>query len=128
MRCYYHPDRDAVAICKSCQRALCMECTADVPPGIACRGKCEADVAAVNLVVERSKTSFRKAGAAYYGNAIAMLLVGLMTMAFSIVPAFLYQEYSALLLAPFGGVLLLWSFLSYRNGRQITRVDPKNER
>lgn len=26
MKCYYHPDRDAVASCKKCGRAICKEC------------------------------------------------------------------------------------------------------
>ena len=26
MRCYYHSDREAVAICRTCGKALCYEC------------------------------------------------------------------------------------------------------
>jgi hypothetical protein len=43
MKCFYHADRDAVGVCKSCQRALCHECAADVGKGIACTGRCEED-------------------------------------------------------------------------------------
>ena len=32
MRCFYHPDRDAVATCKSCGKGLCQECAAVYSP------------------------------------------------------------------------------------------------
>jgi hypothetical protein len=44
MKCFYHADRDAVGVCKSCQRALCHECAADLGKGIGCKGRCEEDV------------------------------------------------------------------------------------
>ena len=43
MRCFYHADREAVGVCKSCQRAICHDCVADIGKGIACKGRCEED-------------------------------------------------------------------------------------
>jgi hypothetical protein len=43
MRCFYHADREAVGICKSCQRAICHECITDIGKGIACKARCEDD-------------------------------------------------------------------------------------
>jgi hypothetical protein len=43
MRCFYHADREAVGVCKSCQRGICHECIADVGKGIACKNRCEDD-------------------------------------------------------------------------------------
>ena len=54
MKCFYHRDKDAIGICKSCSRALCQECAAEFPKGIACKGRCEEDVRAVIELIERN--------------------------------------------------------------------------
>jgi len=43
MRCFYHLDREAVGVCKSCQRGICQECATDIGKGIACKAHCEED-------------------------------------------------------------------------------------
>ena len=40
MKCFNHPDTDAVAICKSCGRAVCHECALPSDVGIACQKSC----------------------------------------------------------------------------------------
>ena len=122
MKCFYHPDRDAVATCKNCSRGVCPECSAEVAPGIACRGKCEADVAALNLVLERSKSAYQKTGAAYARNALVMLICGALFIGFGMLPVLMSQNYGAFFLVPVGAVFLLWSYFSYRSGKQITEV------
>jgi hypothetical protein len=54
MHCYYHQDREAVGGCKSCGKGLCHDCAADLGKGLACRGRCEADVQAVIALVDRN--------------------------------------------------------------------------
>jgi hypothetical protein len=54
MHCYHHQDREAVGGCKSCGKGLCPECAADLGKGLACRGRCEADVLAVIALVDRN--------------------------------------------------------------------------
>ena len=127
MKCFYHPDRDAVALCKSCSRGLCSDCSADVPPGVACRGKCEEDVASLNLVIRRSKTAYQKTGAAYRRNAIATLIMGVFFVAFGVLPVLVSQSYGALFLTPLGCVSLLWSYFSYRSGKEISEVLDRSE-
>jgi hypothetical protein len=41
MRCFYHHDKEAVALCRGCGRGVCAECGVDVGRGLACRGRCE---------------------------------------------------------------------------------------
>ena len=53
MKCFFHQDRDAVGICKSCGRGICSECAFDLGKGIACRGRCEQDARDVIQLVER---------------------------------------------------------------------------
>jgi len=54
MRCFYPQDREAVGACKSCNKGLCPECAVDLGKGLACRGRCEADVQAVIKLVDQN--------------------------------------------------------------------------
>jgi hypothetical protein len=42
MKCFYHPEIDAIGFCKSCGRAFCRGCAAEVSGVLYCRGGCEA--------------------------------------------------------------------------------------
>ena len=44
MKCFYHNDKDAVGICKSCKKGLCIDCAVDLGKGLACKNYCEEDV------------------------------------------------------------------------------------
>jgi hypothetical protein len=37
MRCFNHPDRQSIAICKSCGKGLCHDCFHESEAGISCR-------------------------------------------------------------------------------------------
>lgn len=76
MRCFYHRDRDAVAACKNCGRGLCPDCSVDVGNGLACPGRCEAEVRSLNEVIERNKTAYEKTSAAYQKMALFYLALG----------------------------------------------------
>jgi hypothetical protein len=54
MKCFYHPQSDAVGTCKHCHRGVCRECAAERMDGIACLGRCEASVDAVNALIQRN--------------------------------------------------------------------------
>src|SRR2546427_2740465 len=79
MKCFNHPLIDAVAICKNCQRGLCLECGADLGDGLACKNQCEAQVKAL-VSSERVSRRFcersRKPGP--YGRlaSIALIILG----------------------------------------------------
>jgi hypothetical protein len=124
MKCYYHQDRDAVALCKSCHRALCPDCAADVPPGTACRGRsCEQEVAEVNLMLERGKSVYQKTGRAHRRNALAFLVMGFVMVACGILPFVLNGDPGTLILSAFGVFFLILALFSFRSGKQIERVD-----
>lgn len=54
MNCYKHNPAPAVGICKTCFKAVCPECAADVGNGLACKGACETKVLELNEMWERS--------------------------------------------------------------------------
>jgi Flp pilus assembly protein TadB len=127
MKCYYHEENEAVAICKSCSRALCKSCAADVHPGTACINRCEKDVEALNLMIEKNKTAYQKTGKAYKRNAIALLLSGLAFSFIGIIPILVSKNYSSAFMVVLGFIFLLWSYFSYRSGKQIETTEKKAE-
>jgi hypothetical protein len=91
MRCFYHSTIEAVAICKNCSKGLCAECAFEVVNGIACKGKCEAEVLALNEMIQRGKKSgqiidesrertaqsYKRTAGTYTSTGIFMGLLGL---------------------------------------------------
>ncbi len=55
MKCFNHSERDAVGTCKHCSKGLCMACLTDMGGGLACKGKCEDDVAYLNEMTKKVK-------------------------------------------------------------------------
>lgn len=81
MRCFYHQEKEAVGSCKSCGKGLCVECAADLGKGLACRGRCEADVSAVNAYVDRNVAT---GGGYRAGSALFLLVAGAACIAFGL--------------------------------------------
>ena len=54
MRCFNHPEIEALGICKSCNKGLCSSCATDLDHGLACRDKHEQSVESLNTMILRS--------------------------------------------------------------------------
>lgn len=54
MKCFTHEERDAVGTCKSCGKGLCRDCAVDMSKGLACRNKCENEVAALIELIDQN--------------------------------------------------------------------------
>ena len=54
MKCFYHPNVDAVGLCKHCQRGLCSACGAERDSGLACRERHETEVDQVSALIRRN--------------------------------------------------------------------------
>lgn len=67
MRCFNHPERDAIGSCKGCSKGLCMDCAADLGHGLACKGKHEEMVETYDMIVSKN--------ARVYGNASRNTLI-----------------------------------------------------
>ena len=73
MRCFNHPEVEAIGVCKSCQRGFCRECAADLGHGLACMGKHEEDVNTLNSILNQSAKIYavtpktRNAAPLFYG-------------------------------------------------------------
>jgi len=85
MKCFTHRNTEAVAVCRSCGRALCPDCIADVGLSCACKNRCEATVASFNAMLTRGAPG--KIGAAMplgYDRLIFLLVLGLTFVCFGV--------------------------------------------
>lgn len=128
MKCFYHRERDAVALCKACNRGVCHECAMDVPPSTACKSRCEGEVAALNLVMERGKTAYQKTGKAYRLVSIVALLIGGLFTILGLLPILLGQGYGAIIAAPIGAIFMFYGYALRRNAKQIESIDSNEKR
>lgn len=121
MKCFKHEGADAVAICKSCNKALCHACAVDVGNGIACAGACEGEVRILNELIRRNRTSAQRTTYAYRRNAIVCVLLALIFVYLS-VDAF-QSNRSPLLVVTVGSavVFLLAAFFNYSAGQKFMR-------
>jgi hypothetical protein len=86
MKCYNHPNQDAIGICKNCSKGLCKDCITEVENGIACTSTCVEEVKLINSLINRNKTSYKKVSGSHYRNAylyggmgIAFIVFGIIT-------------------------------------------------
>ncbi|MBI4651644.1 hypothetical protein HY745_10245 [Candidatus Desantisbacteria bacterium] len=124
MKCYYHVEKDAIGICKNCNKGLCKECAVDVTNGLACNNSCEEEVKKINEIISRGKTAYRKTGKAYLHNAIIYGLLGLFFVLIGFYSLFTDGHSSSVLfILPAGIILLLGGFFSYTNSKKISKIE-----
>lgn len=117
MKCFYHPEIDAVGICKSCSKGICMECSVDLGKGIACKGGCEEEVKAINQMMERTKGVYKKTSGAYSSNSIIYLLLGVLLIIFGFISWNVGDlRYYTL---PAGLIFLLGAIFNYNNAKKF---------
>lgn len=117
MRCFYHRDVEAVAGCKNCSRGLCPACAVDVGNGLACRGRCEDEVRALNWVIARNKKAYQKTESAYLRTALFYAVVA---GVFFVGAIFDWRGF-AWVLFPASAILGLAAWLHYSTGRKFAR-------
>lgn len=118
MKCYYHNESDAVAICKNCGKAVCSECASDVGNGIACKDKCEAEVKALVDLIERNKTAYQKTSGAYSNMALFLVISGALILLFGLLSFSRSAGLSSFLML-MGVSLFIGAFLCYSSGRKF---------
>lgn len=78
MKCYTHRNADAIAVCRSCGRALCPDCVSEVGLACACKNRCEADVKRFNEMIAQGRPGpVNPAKLVSYDRAIFMMAMGL---------------------------------------------------
>lgn len=123
MKCFNHSLTDGVAVCKSCGRALCHDCCAEVGTGSACKNRCETDVEDLNIIIKRSKSAYQKTGGTYRRSGIAMLIMGLLFLAVGILPVITGRGYGTITFAVLGLFFLFLSYSSFLSAKQISKIE-----
>jgi hypothetical protein len=55
MKCFTHRNSDAIAVCRSCGRALCPDRVSEVGLSCACKNRCEPDVKRFNEMIAQGR-------------------------------------------------------------------------
>lgn len=82
MNCFYHSDVQAVGLCKSCMRGLCVACAADSSRSLACKERCEEDVRQLDEMIQRNARLIDVATVNARGQRTAMIVVGIFVALF----------------------------------------------
>jgi len=121
MKCYYHPQVDAVAVCKHCQKGLCPDCAVDVGGGMACKtsnDNCQAEVKFAAQSYAANKRRYFTLRRAYGQWAIMVSVPGIIFTLFGLSNAGGDMRLIAAALLPIGLMLLLiaaYFYLASRN-------------
>jgi hypothetical protein len=118
MRCFYHHEAEAVAVCKNCGRGLCAGCAVEVGNGLACPNRCEADVRALNEVIARNRTAYQKTSGAYARIAAFYVLIGAVFGAAGLAD---WRGYGWLMI-PAGVIFVAAGLVHYATGRRFERA------
>jgi len=55
MNCFTHRNKNAIGICKACNKSVCEECSIDTDRGLACSEECVKEVNDINIVMDKAK-------------------------------------------------------------------------
>lgn len=119
MKCFSHPQNEAVGSCKYCFRGVCAQCARDSGVGLACSEKCESEVKSVHALVERNKKLTAFAPATHSRSAVILLLMAAVFIVLGMVSRILFMK---AFLAVLGIVMLCGAALALVNSRKMARA------
>lgn len=128
MKCFHHPESDAVGLCTCCSKAVCRECAVDLKRGLACKGACEIEVRRMLDLRDFSlaqptiqRAALRQGKMAHIRGGITLILMG----AFFGVMGYVNPGLRRYMLPAAAGIILLglWSLASASR-----RVQPQQFR
>jgi hypothetical protein len=115
MKCFQHPQADAVGSCKFCLKGVCSQCGKDTGIGLACSAPCESEIRSINALVERNKKVTANLPAMQSRSAIWLTMMALVFLGFGAYRASAY-------LIVFGIVMLCGAGFALINRRKIVRT------
>ena len=90
MKCFNHHEKDAVAVCRHCGKALCPDCTVESEHGVSCSGRCERHMGDFNELLNRAEKDaqgYRSLGILLI---VASIMMAILTMG---LPGFLGESF-----------------------------------
>ena len=123
MKCFSHPEVDAVGLCTACNRGLCAECAVDMRRGLACKGRCEHEVRRLLDLRDYSFTQPHQYEASVKGMSRGRLRSGIINLALGGIFLLVWYIYGPVLFGVVGGASLLLGVLILATARPKVRTD-----
>ncbi len=120
MKCFNHPDAEAVGVCKNCYKGVCPTCAALVDGSVACAATCRDDVAAINHMLERGKKVYKNLGRQWGPSVLLNGVGGVLFLGFGL---YNLGPPMSWLLVGLGGIMLAASVMSARMARRMGERD-----
>ena len=119
MKCFNHPDVDAVGICKQCHKGICASCAVDLGYALACKDKHETEVATVDRAISiQVKAVDTQPKSTFISNFI-ILVAGITLLGFGTFGKYgIFGKYSggSFITVTFGIILVIyWMYISFYN-------------
>lgn len=119
MKCFNHPQSDAIGMCKNCQKGLCSTCVVDVGDGLACRNSCEGKVRLLNKITEKSVQTLEVNATVYKGTSVFFFVLGIIMLLMG--ASKIFDHKSWLFETSFGLLCILFSFMSFSASRKLEK-------
>jgi len=116
MKCFNHPEADAVAACKHCFKGVCTRCAKDSGVGVVCSQACEDEVRSVRAMLERSRKMYPLAAKTHLRNAIWLTALAAVFIVWGLI-----SEHGAFMFA-IGAVMLLGAVFAALNSRRVAKL------
>ncbi|MBF0531689.1 MAG: hypothetical protein HQL23_01165 [Candidatus Omnitrophica bacterium] len=76
MKCFNHPNAEAVGVCKGCGKGLCLACAKDSEYGLSCAGKCETELKLMRDVLYSSDKAYGQLSPIYSRYTAVLGMIG----------------------------------------------------
>lgn len=119
LKCYTHPERDAVGTCKHCHKGICPACAKESGFGLVCSGPCEQEMLGLKASMERNRKMLPLGAKAHVRNAIWLLLMAAIFIGFALTQR---EGGFAIFLIALGAVMLLGAAFSFFNSRRLKKL------
>ena len=116
MKCFNHPEVDAVGSCKHCFKGLCTRCAKDSGVGVVCSQACEDEVRSVRAMLERSRKMQPLAVNAHLRSAIWLVALAAVFIAWGLI-----SDHGAIMVV-IGAVMLLGAAFAGFNSRRMAKL------
>jgi hypothetical protein len=120
MYCFQHQNQNAVGICRSCAKAICISCVKDTGRGVVCSESCETELKEINEINDRAKLVYgiAKKSSLPPTGVMFQTFFGLIFIGFGLYP--LTQDRNPeWLLASMGAVFLVFGIMSFLRTRKL---------
>ena len=125
MNCFYHPEKPAIALCKSCGRGLCLDCAADIGDGLACMSRCEERARIINRMIDTNKQILSAANTQLRRGMVFTIVTGLLFGAFGFYLGFDRGGLPGIIFIALGLAFLIRGVLSYTRGARYPTPDQQ---